>query len=251
MALPDQTARFAVKLDPPGYLRWLLGGAGAELGFTRWLETQTIPLPGEPDRRCDTVAELIPADGLGPPWAVVVEIQTRPDPDMPDRLLEYLARLRRELRHGPHGRDRYLVAGTLVSLTGPGPPPELNMVLSGPAGLGLRWRLGGRTLPAEDAADTLARVEAGGWSPALLPWVPLMRGGGEEGLIAAWCRLAGAEPDRRRRGDYAALAGFFAELTPWEATWRQALEDWNVEESRIISYWQAKALEKGLAEGRA
>jgi hypothetical protein len=247
MAIPDQTARYTVKLEPGGCLRWLLEGVEPPLTFTRWLETQTIPFPGEPDRRCDTVAEMVPADGLGPPWAVVVEVQTRPDPDMPERLLEYMARLRRELRHGPHGRDRYPVAGVLVTLTGSG-PAELNMVLPGPAGLGMRWRLGGRVLAAEDAGQTLVRIETGQLSAGLLPWVPLMGGAGEAAVRDTWRRLAAAEPDHRRRGNYGALARFFAELTDWEEAWRQLLEDWNMEESRFLSEWTAKVLEKDRAE---
>jgi len=82
MNVYDQAARFAAKLDPGGFLRWLLAGFDPDLTFTRWLETQTIPFPGEPDRRCDTVAELVPASGLAPPWAAVIEFQTRPDTDI-------------------------------------------------------------------------------------------------------------------------------------------------------------------------
>jgi hypothetical protein len=80
-----------------------------------------------------------------------------------------MARLWRELRHGPHGRDRYLVAGALVSLTGSGPSPEVHMVLPGPGGLGFRWRMGGRVLGNEDAAGTLGRIGAGQVTLALLP----------------------------------------------------------------------------------
>lgn len=63
MAEFDQAARFAVKIDPAGFLHWLLPGLDPDLLFTRWLETQTIPFPGQPDRRCDTVAELTHQSG--------------------------------------------------------------------------------------------------------------------------------------------------------------------------------------------
>jgi len=114
MNVYDQAARFAVKLDADGFLRWLLSGMDADMRFRGWLDTQTVPMPGDPDRRCDTVAELAHGGGQAPPWAVVLEAQTRPDSDLPDRLLEYLARLRRELRHGPHGRDRYQLGAAEV-----------------------------------------------------------------------------------------------------------------------------------------
>jgi hypothetical protein len=257
VSLYDQAARYAMKLDPAGFLCWLLAEAWPELVFTRWLDTQTIPFPGEAERRCDTVAEMVRRDGLGPHWALVAEAQTDPDPDILARLLEYVARLWRELRHGPHGRDRYLVAGTLVSLTGSGPAAEVDMILPGPGGLGFRWRHGGRVLANEDAAGTLARIEAGQLSRVLLPWVVLMRGGGEASTIADWCRLGEAEPDRRRRGDYGALARIFAELTGWKEAWHRALEDWNVEESPIFNKWIAESptvkewIAQGEGRGRA
>ncbi len=250
MPLYDQTARYAMKLDPAGFLRWLLEGIALELTFTRWLDTQTIPFPGEAERRCDTVAELVRRDSLGPPWALVAEAQTEPDPDILARLLEYVARLWRELRHGPHRRDRYLVAGTLVSLTGSGPAAEVDMILPGPGGLGFRWRHGGRVLANEDAAGTLARIEAGELTRALLPWVPLMAGGGDANVIAHWRRQWEAEPDRRRRGDYGALARIFAELTGWKEAWHRALGDWNVEESQVVNEWIAQGRSQGLAAAR-
>src|SRR5947209_10203080 len=147
MALPDQLSRYATKLLPPGFLAWVLRGVGPELVFTRWLDTQTIPFPGGRDLRCDTVAELSPADRLGLSWAVVVEFETYPAGGLPDRLLEYMGRLRQELRQGPHRRDLYPVAAAVVNLTGPAPEDNLDMVLPGPGGFGWRWRLAMRTLP--------------------------------------------------------------------------------------------------------
>jgi hypothetical protein len=148
--------------------------------------------------------------------AAVAEAQTEPDPDILARLLEYMARPWRELRHGPHGRDRYMVAVMLVTLTGSGPAAEVNRILPGPGGLGFRWRHGGREFAKEDAAGTLARIEAGHVSRVLLPWVPLMRGAGEASAIAHWRRLGEPEADRRRRADSGALAKIFAELTGWK-----------------------------------
>src|SRR5947208_12338936 len=94
----DQAARYAAKLDPAGFLHWLMPAAVATLRYNGWLDTRTLPFPGEPDRTCDTVADF--ASSLYPqqPWAVVVEFQTEPDRRMPVRLLEYLSRLLRELR---------------------------------------------------------------------------------------------------------------------------------------------------------
>ena len=152
----DQAARFAAKLDALGFLRWLLATLAADLIFARWLDTQTIPFPGEADRRCDTVAEIVHAAGLAPPWAMVIEFQTRPDADMPYRLLEYLGRLGRERRHGPHGRDRYLLAAVVVNLTGTGETVSLEMVLPGQTGVELRLTESFQTVGQRDVDGVTA-----------------------------------------------------------------------------------------------
>src|SRR4051794_22716153 len=54
----DQAARFAAKGDPAGFLRWLVPGLPPGLEVRGWLDARTLPFPGEPDRVCDTVAEL-------------------------------------------------------------------------------------------------------------------------------------------------------------------------------------------------
>src|SRR5262249_10512658 len=87
------------------------------LTFDGWLDTRSLPVPGEEDRTCDTVARLIDPAEPESPWAVPVEFQTRPDGALFGRLLEYLGRLWRERR--PNGRARrYQVGAALVILTG-------------------------------------------------------------------------------------------------------------------------------------
>jgi hypothetical protein len=248
MNVYDQAARFAAKLDPGGFLRWLLAGFDPDLTFTRWLETQTIPFPGEPDRRCDTVAELVPASGLAPPWAAIIEFQTRPDTEMPYRLLEYLGRLGRELRHGPHGRDRYQLAAAVVNLTGTGVVVSVEMVLPGEAGPELRFRPRARNLREVSAAETLAGIASGAIARCLLPWVPLMDGGDTTESLAEWKRLAAPETNRRLRAEYGGLALQFAELAGCRVEWDKLLEDWNMEESQVVAEWMAKGLAKGRRE---
>jgi hypothetical protein len=226
----------------------LLPRAPAGLGFRRWLDTQSIPFPGDPDRRCDTVAELIDADGLRPPWAIIVELSTRPDPDLTDRLLEYLARLRRELRHGPHGRDRYLLGAVVVYLTGSPPDPSLDMALPGQDDVALSWRVRPVPMAREDAVAMLAGIEDNRVSRALLPWVPLMRGGGEPDAILTWKRLAEAEPSAEHSRILGALAATFAEAAERGPAWRQALEGWNVEEGPWLREMRIAAELKGRRE---
>jgi hypothetical protein len=77
----DRAARYAVKHGPQETRQWL---------FPR-LDSQSAPRPGEPDRRCDTIMELVDEQKLTPPWACVIERFT--EADAIDRTLEYVARL--------------------------------------------------------------------------------------------------------------------------------------------------------------
>lgn len=236
----DQATRYAAKLDPPGFLRWLLSDLAPALAFRGWLDTRTLPFPGEPDRTCDTVAELAQGTTSDPWWALVIEFQAEPDPDMLDRLLEYLARVRRELRHGVERRGKYAVVGALLNLTGPVQSDTLEMTLPGRLGVGLRLQVARRTMRAEDATGTLQGIAAGTVARCLLPWIPLMRSGAESSMIEEWKRLADAEPQSRWRVDYGALALVFADLANCRQVWRQALEGWNMRESQQVLEWQAE-----------
>jgi hypothetical protein len=80
-----------------------------------------------------------------------------------------------------------------------------------------------------------------------------MQGGGETGIIERWQQVAGAKPDRRRRGDYGGLVLVFAELTENHDRWSQTLEDWNVIESpqvlERIQQGKTESLKEGIKEG--
>jgi hypothetical protein len=244
----DQSARYVVKADPAGFFRWLVPGMPPGLEFQGWLDTRTLPFPGEADRTSDTVAELF--DPIEPRvrWALVTEFQAEPDAEILDRLLEYLARLRRELRHGPKRRDKFRVAAGLVHLTGSKSAETLDMTLPGEPTVGLRLTIALKALRDEDAGAILAEIAAGRASRWLLPWVPLMKNGGKPTIREEWVRLAAAEPNSLWRSNYAALALIFAELTRHQASWKKTLEGWNVKKSPIIEEWKAEGEAKGRVE---
>jgi hypothetical protein len=155
----DQACRYLARLDPLGLLRWLVPGLTATIRFLGWLETRNIPFPGEPDRTGDTVACLDDAAEPAPLWGVPIEFQTKPDPEMFGRLLEYLGSVWRQKRPPERPGEHYQVAAILVNLTGEGRTAR-------------DYRLGGaRTLlePEEinlatrDAALVLAGMAAGRW----------------------------------------------------------------------------------------
>lgn len=245
MGVYDQGARYAIKRDPVGFFQWLTPRFAAAFAFRRWADTSTLAFPGEPDRVCDTVGEFAAADGRS--WLLDVEVQTEPDPDMLERLGEYVCRLRRELR--PAG-GKFLVAPVLLGLTG-SMPPLLDMTAAELADTGMRLLILQRSLRDEDAATTLADIEAGRQGRCLLPWVPLMRGADQPAIMVQWRTLAEQEPDAARRSDYGGLALVFVELTAHAAAWRQALEGWNVKQSPQVLEWQAQARREGRVEGQA
>ena len=85
--LYDQACRYLVGFDEPGFLRWLLGLQAHEFAFKVWLDTRAILYPGERDRTGDLVAHLVNRTENDAPWAVLVEFQIEPDPEMFGRVL--------------------------------------------------------------------------------------------------------------------------------------------------------------------
>ncbi len=237
MAELDQTARYALKLAPTEAVRWLLPDLDEDLVFARWLDTETIAFPGEPGRRCDTVAELVSRAGRSVPWALVLEVEARPRAAILDRVLEYKARLLRKLRHGPHRRDRYLVAAVVIFLRGRKQDLTLQMRLPG-TGVGLDVTVRVMSLARQSAAETLERIGRGEWGRSILPWVPLMATGAEAAVVAEWVRLAAAEQDVQRRTDYAGLALVFTESAGRLSIWKQALEGFDMWQSEVIREWK-------------
>ncbi len=239
----DKTARFAAKFDAEEFLAWVLGLAPERLGFGGWLDTRAIPFPGEQDQTSDTVARFDPPDGREPPWALAVEFQIEPDPLMFGRLLAYLAQLWQALKPDPGRGSRFHIGAAVLNLTGTGQAsremrlPETTVVT--------QLVVAERNLARESADDTVGRIETGelGWS--VLPWVPLMAGGGDETIIERWKRLALLEPSSRRRSEYAGLALVFAEAADRRERWELALKEWNVRESVVVNRWKAEARVEG------
>jgi len=122
---------------------------------------------------------------------------------------------------------KYRVGGAVLNLTSPEQHDTLDSALPGELGSELRCKVRQQTLREEDAAA----IAAGQVARCILPIVPVMRDGGEVGIIEEWKRCAAAEPEGRRRSDYAGLALVFAELARVRDAWRRGLEGWNVLQS--------------------
>src|SRR5207237_15870 len=113
----DQAARFATKINPTGFFGWAFRAASATLRFRGWLDTRTLPFPGEPDRICDTVAEFEDTSAPGRTLIAVVEFQSRPTGDILYRLWEYKARFLRERAIPLEELASHPLAGVLLALT--------------------------------------------------------------------------------------------------------------------------------------
>src|SRR5262249_13360544 len=151
----------------------------------------------------------------------------------PDRLFEYQARAAHKLRHGPRRRDRYLIACGVIVLTGRLRPALLKMRLP-QTQLGLYLRARGFNMSTQAAPDILEQIASGKLSRAILPWIPLMQGGGDPGVLRRWQEVCATEPSVQRRMDYANLAKVFAERAGCLAVWDAALEGWEMWKSTVI-----------------
>jgi hypothetical protein len=92
-------------------------------------------------------------------------------------------------------------------------------------------------LKDEEAAATLAAIAAGRVGYGILPWLPLMKGGGEPALIEEWKRVAETEPEIHKRVAYRDRALVFAELAGRLVNWQNALRGWQMKESQVIKGW--------------
>ncbi len=267
MNVYDQAERFAIKrLYSPGFLRWLLVGLDEDLVFSRWLDTQLAPFPGEPERRPDCVAEFVSRSGKQPPWVCLVEPQGQPQADFLARLLQYLMMLHQELRHGPYGQDRYLMMAGIVNLCEgplqhelswlpPGQPPRKRRRTKKPAvpvrvpGVGLTAGVWVRNVYTEPADATLDGIAAGRLHRCLLPWVSVMAGGDRKEIGQRWIEVASDEPDLQLRASFGGLALVLAEKRGRDELWKRILKEWNVTESQIVKEWQKEARKEGREEG--
>ena len=247
----DQTARYVARFDPEGFLAWLFPGFAAHLRFERWLDTRTAPMPGLPNQTADTVAELFALHKIQPPWLLLLEFQTEPDPEMFGRLLEQLGKSWREHRPDDLPGSRYQLVAAVVNLTGTAESLPASRQFTFPLDdMGLSLVVKERYLATESAAATLDAIARGDTAMSILAFIPLMTGGGDAGIIKRWLEIAGAEPNHRRRGDLGSLALTMAELKPWFGEWQKALKEWNMRESTVINAWIDEGRAKGIDEGK-
>jgi hypothetical protein len=249
MGVFDQHARLTCKLHGQGFFDWVLQPYGRSYGFDRWDDTRRTSWPGGPERTDDLVAVLHLADAPQQPVPAVVEIETEPQAFVLQRLGIYGLLLSMEAFPGSGRGGEFPLVSVLVVLTGEHDFSKLALSAPGSAK--------GDTvdpivvqLPRFDASATLADIVAGRTARCILPWLVLMRGGGDPEFIERWKQAAEQEPDVQLRSTYGWLALVFAELTPTLVNWQRALEGWNMRESQLVNSVRREARQEGVVEGR-
>jgi hypothetical protein len=238
----DQGARYATRrLDQAGMLRWLVGETiWSAWRWKGWLDSQNVPFPGEPDRRCDTVAWFDRPRGDAPPLAVVVEFMSRPRREVLERLTEYAQGIRRERPLQREPLVKFDVIAVLVNLTGEMASGQWGMKPPDTGGLGLSDRVELRNLSTLSVHDLFAAVKAGTVSQSVLAWGPLLAGANDPEAAREWGRLAGAVTDQRLCADLGGLARVFVDLADRQRSWRPVLEGWAVERSAFVDEMEGR-----------
>ncbi len=246
----DQASRRVEKHATDSFFRFLLTAFAEHLRFERWLDTRTIPFPGDPERTGDAVAELTDLARAAPPWAMPVEFQSEPDADMFGRLLIFLGSLWLQMRPDNLRGSRYQLAAAVINLTGTSAsaPTSHTFDLPGPDGLRCSLIVRELYLQTMPATALLERIRTGELSRALLAFIPLMQADDPSVIIASWVELASAEPDERLRAEYGALAKVFAKLSPAADQWFSVLEGWSVKTSPFLDEIRAEERAEAKAE---
>ena len=246
----DKAGRYLVKREPQGFFRWLL--ADKALTFHAWIDARRVVLPNQSDLTNDLVAAVRRGDVLE---GFCLELEGEARADALPRLLRYLAQLWTE----PGGGGSLAIScvgGVVLDLTGRTPARQLVLRSAIVPECGLELTILRRTLADEDAAAVVAGVAAGAVSPWVLGWVPLMRGGGEAGIIVPWrAEAEGRRPDQRDRADLGTIALVFAALARRRPAWQAGLRGWNMQTNPYLDEIRAEVRAEtrvaALAEGRA
>jgi hypothetical protein len=235
----DQASRYLAKEAGGPMTLWLLGLTAEQIRCDS-LEDSVLVLPGK-ERRCDLIARLADLTRGGVPCAAIIEFQIAPDPEMFGRLLIAGGMAWLQLRPTKHQGDRYDLIAVVVNLTGKGDCSR--SVVVGTA----EWKLIPREINLEtlDASKVLDEIEAGTAPKVLLAWIPLMKNGNEDAIIERWLRIVSAEPDLKKRGDYA-LAAVFAQAVGKRDLWVRRIGGLTMIDTPLVLGWKTEGMIRAL-----
>jgi predicted transposase YdaD len=237
MGMFDAGSKWSIHLYARAWAEWLLAREQIEVEAELSSEFQIIT------RATDVLLQVRGAqEGR---FLALTELQTRFDANMPRRLAAYAALAREKFQQEVFVTVIYLV------------PPPASVVLADRYDSEFLGQLAHQDFQVIklwelDAQEALARQ-----NPALLPFIPLMRGGASEEMLRRSLQRVRAEPDAEELelifGAFASLVadvGLMRSLTRWSMhiiqdspLYREMFRD--LEEAR------AEAHAAGVAEGRA
>jgi hypothetical protein len=165
---------------------------------------------------------------------VIIEFMTAARMEILSRLAEYTLRLNREIPFCTDPQVNYDAIGFVINLTGSLSINAHTMRPPHTGGLGSKTSVYVKNLCEVSAKRTLTQIAKGQLARCVLVWVPLMKGANDPKIVAAWEKLARAEPDESKRADLGSLAKLFCELVE-HSHWDKLLEDWNVMHSKFVS----------------
>ena len=247
----DHSSRFAAqRLDPEGFLAWVLPDFAEGWEFKGWLPTESIPFPGEADRRCDTVASFVPKSSDQAACAIVIEMQTYPTDFINDRGAEYQLIVRRTvLYQATPPLVRYEMGLVVVNLTG---RPQRAKWRTGPKvkpPIGLQMTSRVVTLRVMDAVEHLDRIERGELSWCILPWISLMRGSNSQDVLTRWKSIAERVAPKEHWPSLRGIVGVFSWLTKSQSIWVTGLEGWTMIRSPAFDIYRNEGKAEGREEG--
>jgi hypothetical protein len=234
----DQCARQAGKLDEANFLAWILShySPPPNYVFERWDDTRRKSWEGGPDRTNDLVAVLRHQAQTDQRLWLIVEFESEPERFILQRLGVYELLLSMEIAQllGLQANAVIPVGSVVIHLTGQRDSTQVSLGVEG-TNKGTNVAPLIVNLRQDSATDTLAAIASGKFGLCILPWIPLMAGGGEPAIIEEWKRLVLTETDLDKRARYRSSALVFAELIREQINWYQALENWEMKESKYLS----------------
>jgi hypothetical protein len=241
----DEAMRHLARRADAPMMHWLLELDETHMSFKSWLDPVLV-WPGVKERVCDLIARLVNHDRRGLPTACIIEFQTEPDARMFGRLLVAGGMCWMDVKPADLPGDRFELSAVVVNLTGLGDCAR-HMTLGT-----TEWNLKPKELNLEtfDAAVVLEDIASGKAPRELLALIPIMKNGGDSGIIDRWQEIAGPEKDPVRRGDYALADLFAGAVVGRREQWRKMLEAFKMNESPVAREWRAEARSEGLRAGK-
>jgi predicted transposase YdaD len=224
MGKADISSKYLLAGEPVDWVRWLLQDATAEVEEHLSAEFQFIQRHGD---------ELFRVRGQAGPFVLAVEVQLHVDPRMPRRMRAYAALAEEKYDLPVYPVVFYLLPpGAAVTLPGSYHSDFMGLTAHQDFRTVLVWELEARQVLKEEIV-------------ALVPFIPLMRGGTDERTLRASVRLL----RERRAGEEAEVAlALFASFVI-DPDWVQQIVRWNMAVLRE-SPWYNQILEEGLQQAR-